>query len=141
MRIGVDANVLVRMISVDDMDQALKAREFGQSLRGDRYGFFSKTALVEAFWVLTRAHKLPKTQVLHVYKDLLDLSNVLVEDSGDVMWAIGKALEEKADFPDALISAAARSANCHTTVTFDKKAAKAFGWQYLGDPATTAPIS
>src|SRR5271166_1238412 len=96
--IAVDTNVLVRVITNDDSDQApLAARLLN---RHDKV-FISKTVLLELEWVLRSAYKIGAAHILNVLMQFRDRPNVEIEDEA----AVGNALdwfEQGMDFADAL---------------------------------------
>ncbi len=96
--IAVDTNVLVRVITNDDSDQApLAARLLN---RHDKV-FISKTVLLELEWVLRSAYKIGAAPILKALMEFQDRPNVEIEDEE----AVGDALdwfEQGMDFADAL---------------------------------------
>jgi predicted nucleic-acid-binding protein len=96
--IAVDTNVLVRVITNDDSDQApLAARLLN---RHDRV-FISKTVLLELEWVLRSAYKIGAGHILKALIQFRDRPNVEIEDEAAVGDALGW-FEQGMDFADAL---------------------------------------
>ena len=119
--IGVDTNLLVRILTDDDPIQARRAVKVLQS--GDIY--ITKTVLLETEWVLRHAYEIEKATVKKGFLKLLGLPNVSVEDPDSVAQAISW-YENNFDFADALHLAS--SEKCEKFATFDsafiKKARK-----------------
>ena len=95
--IGVDTNLLVRILTHDDPIQACRAAKLLES--DDIY--IPKTVLLETEWVLRYAYKIEKTHIIKGFQKLLGLPNVNVEDPDSVNQAI-LWYENNFDFADAL---------------------------------------
>ncbi len=127
---AIDTNVLVRALADDDKAQSPVARSFLASLSPEDPGFISLTVVAELHWVLSRSLGLPQEQVLDLFDTLLRAVELEIEDGESV----GEALEQAklgAGFADALIDATSRLYGETDTVTFDRDAARRFGWRLL----------
>ncbi len=116
--ISLDTNVVVRIVTRDDPEQAKAARSLLQ--RGERL-WLSKTVILETEWVLRYCYELSREVILPTFRTLLAYPPLRFEDRGAVL----QALEWYAaglDFADAL-HAASGSATDHFA-TFDRKLAK-----------------
>jgi len=115
--IAVDTNVLVRMITRDDPEQAAAAAAAltGQSL------WIPKTVLLELEWVLRYCYELDRQSVQRALSSLVRLRRAMIEDRSCVELAIGLH-EHGMDLADALHLAS--SACARTFVTFDRKLVK-----------------
>ena len=111
--IAVDTNVLVRLLTEDDPDQAKRV----DRLFGENEIFIPKTVMLETEWVLRHAYGIDRKGILGAFQRLMGLSNVKMEDhqtmSAAVAW-YGKEF----DFADALDLASSRAAEGFAT--FDK---------------------
>ena len=119
--IAVDTNLLVRLLTKDDPDQAKRAAKIMES---DDI-FIPKTVMLETEWVLRHAYGIGKDAIISGFQKMMGLPNVRVEDQQAVFEAIswyGSGL----DFADALHVASSIKAD--KFVTFDnafiKKARK-----------------
>lgn len=129
--ITLDTNVLVRAITDDDPLQSPLARQVLSELSAASPGFVTHAVLLELYWVLARSKGLPVQRVLAAYELLMSMEALEIEDGESV----GEALEQArqgADFGDALIEATSRLYGVAETVTFDRDAARRFGWRLLG---------
>jgi predicted nucleic-acid-binding protein len=120
--IGIDTNVLIRLVVSDDADQAaaarsLVARHAAESLWVDR------VVLSEFVTVLERRYKMIRTDIADTVDDLLSADEFIVEDA-DCAEAALVAYRGGRDFADALIGAAGRKNGCRTTYTFDADATR-----------------
>jgi predicted nucleic-acid-binding protein len=101
--IAVDTNVLVRVITNDNTDQARLAMRL---LSRQNSVFVSKTVVLEVEWVLRSAYKIASPFILKALVEFLDRSNVEVEDETAVRSAFDW-FRQGMDFADALHLASA----------------------------------
>ena len=118
--IAVDTNVLVRIITRDDPDQARAAIEVFES--GPIW--VAKTVVLELEWVLRYSYGLDRSKIHEVLTRLLGLRSLTIEDRGSVVRARDR-YEQGMDFADALHLASSTDAD--SFATFDRKLAKATG--------------
>jgi predicted nucleic-acid-binding protein len=111
--IAVDTNVLVRLFTEDDPDQAKRAAK----LFGENEIFIPKTVILETEWVLRHAYGIDKRGILGAFGRLMGLSNVKIEDHQTMSVAVSWYNKEF-DFADALHLASSRDAEGFAT--FDK---------------------
>jgi len=111
--IAVDTNLLVRLLTKDDLSQAKRAAKI---IVSDNI-FIPKTVMLETEWVLRHAYGIGKEAIMGSFQKMMGLPNVSVEDQQTVFQAIswyGSGL----DFADALHLASSMKAD--KFVTFDK---------------------
>ena len=130
--IGIDTNVLIRYIVQDDPRQARAAtRLIEGQCSAETPGFIGHIVLCELVWVLMSAYRYPKADVLRVLEQILRVAQLRVEDP-QILW---RTLEDfrvhKADFSDHLIGRLHLAKGCERTVTFDRAAAVAEGFELL----------
>lgn len=116
--IAIDTNVVVRIVTQDDPDQAEAARKLVE--RSGRL-WLAKTVLLETEWVLRHCYSLSREVILLTFWKLLGYRPLHAEDRT----AVQQALEWYAaglDFADALHLASRPEAD--RFVTFDKRFAK-----------------
>ena len=107
--IGLDTNVLVRFIVQDDPIQSPEATHFIEKrLTSENKGFVSSIVLCEILWVLKRAYRQPKEQLLAVVKSILE-ADVLEVEYRDCAWRAYYDFDEGA--ADLIISLR-RSTRC-----------------------------
>lgn len=102
--IGIDTNILVRLLTNDDKAQA----KYAAHLIENNVIFIPKTVLLETEWVLRYTYNLPSSIIFDSFEKLLGLANVTVEDPA----SISQTLEWYAnnlDFADALHLASSHS--------------------------------
>jgi len=76
-------------------------------------------------WVLKSAYDVPRDDILGALDELLSMAALEFQNAVVVRDFIGSAQNNTYDLADLLISHVARGNGCDTTLTFDKKAAKA----------------
>ena len=115
--IAVDTNLLVRLLTKDDPDQA---KRVAKVMERDEI-FIPKTVMLETEWVLRHAYEIDRSYIISGFKKLLGLPNVNVEDPDSIYQAISW-YENKFDFADALHPASSR--RCESFATFDSSLIK-----------------
>ena len=129
--IGIDTNVLVRVIVRDDLDQARKAERFiNRNCSSLQPGFINRIVLCELVWVLETSYRYPREKVALALKTVLRSFQFEVEDSGQA-WLSLLEYQRGADFADSFISSVNRNFGCESTFTFDQKAARRPGFTLL----------
>jgi predicted nucleic-acid-binding protein len=114
--ISPDTNVLVRILTNDDEQQAAVASEVLRS--NDVY--LAKTVILELEWVLRYSYEFDRDSVNGALLSLLGLDNAVVEDAETVERAIALHADGM-DFAGALHLASSRIAD--EFVTFDRRLA------------------
>lgn len=74
--IGIDTNLLVRLFTNDDAEQA----KYAQRLIENNVVFISKSVLLETEWVLRYTYELNSDIIYKAFETLLGLAHVTVED-------------------------------------------------------------
>lgn len=119
--LGVDTNVLIRFLTIDDAGQsAVAAAVFAE--KENQPVYLSMLVLAEAFTVMTRVQKFPPSAVLDSYRLLLSAPAIEIERPDLVLAAIEDAARTKAGFTDALIALQNIDGGCGVTATFDVRA-------------------
>ena len=116
--IALDTNVVVRIVTRDDPEQAEAARELVE--QAERL-WLPKTVLLETEWILRHCYSLSREVILLTFWKLLGYRPLRAEDHG----AVRQALEWYAaglDFADALHLAS--SSEAQRFATFDQRFAK-----------------
>ena len=124
---GIDTNVLVRLLVGDDADQAERARAY---VTEHAPCWINRIVMCETVWVLERFYGLGRTRIALAFKQVLDTTQFEVEDI-DAIQAGLLALDEGADFADAVIAATNRNRGCDATATFDCKASRLGGFETI----------
>ena len=129
---AIDTNVLVRFLVNDDPAQAQIVRGMFSSADKQRASLFVPLlVLLETIWVLESAYKIQRPELIDVLGDLLLLPVLQFEHRGAVQRMLSRATANTIDLPDLLIEQSARLAGCEAVLTFDKKAAKSDGFEFI----------
>ena len=119
MRVITDTNLLVRLVTLDDLAQAEVVERF---LEQAERVILPITALCELCWVLTTAYQQPSTAVAESVEYLVGIPNA-VTDHYAVEIGL-KVLRQGGDFADGAIAATGARAGGDHFATLDKQAAR-----------------
>ena len=122
--IGVDTNVLVRVLVPDAPGQTSKALSFLAERTPEDPVYVSTVVAVELAWVLRRSYAFSPPAIIIALESLLESENAVVERAVLIGDAVERMRNESIDLADYLISAIAREAGAAATLTFDRDAAK-----------------
>ena len=127
--IGLDTNILVRLLVADDPEQTERARKLvAEQCTRESPGFINSIVLAEFVWVLSRAYGLSRSQIASAVEALLAGDDRMVEHHEAVRAGLDDYKSGRADFADAVIARINRAQGCEATATFDEKAAKLSGF-------------
>jgi predicted nucleic-acid-binding protein len=123
--IGLDTNVLVRIVLADDALQTTQALDLLQAC--DKAGeviAVTLSVILELEWVLRSAAKLKKPEMIVVFKRLLEIAPLRIENEAVLEHALYLYDGEgaKADFAECLFAAQYQRMGCRTMASFDEKA-------------------
>ncbi len=123
---ALDTNVLVRFLVQDDEQQSTVANMLLANAEADRQVFFiSNIVVLELMWVLKSAYGVSREDILASLDKLLSMNILEFQDQVAVRDFVISARGNTYDLADLLIAQVGRVKGCETTLTFDKKAAKA----------------
>lgn len=131
MMVGLDTNVVVRYLLLDDAAQGRKAKALLDGLSEDNPGFISMVVMAEIVWVLRTGYKISHERIIETIEQLINSIELHIEHIALVEEALELYRTGDADFADYLIMLANQAAGCAHTVTFDKIAAKSAGMKLL----------
>lgn len=122
--IGIDTNVLLRLLIRDDEAQFGRLVAEIEAGAWDGGVMVNPIVVVEAVWVLTKKLGRPKEEVLGFLDDLLATDGLVVQHETAVARAAAVWRTAKCDFADCLIAVINTEAGATTTLTFDRDALK-----------------
>jgi predicted nucleic-acid-binding protein len=127
--IGLDTNILVRLLVGDDLTQTAQARRFVDNhCTPESPGFINCVVLAELVWVLTRVYNYRRSDIADAVESLLMGQDRLVEHHAEVRAGLEDYRAGSADFIDAIILHINRASGCDATATFDRKAGNIDGF-------------
>ncbi len=130
--IALDTNILVRLITQDDPQQAAVAeRLIRQATEEGEVCFVSDVVLCELEWVLEGCYEATRSDLLTAIEELAGREAFTFEDSDALHWAIELYRKSKVGLSDALIGAKARAKGARTTYTFDRPLSHHEGFSLL----------
>ena len=121
--IGLDTNVLVRLIDETDQNQKKRATKLIQD-QGERGCFIGIIALCEFAWTLKRQYRRPLDEIADRIEQLLNASEFVIQNAEEASRALDSFRTDGADFADYFLAEINRSNACVTTMTFDKDASE-----------------
>ena len=112
--ISVDTNVIVRLLTKDDVEQ------FQQSLKlfQEKEIFICDTVILETEWVLRFAYKFSPSEIYQAFTRLFGLTNVYLANANAISQVLGWH-QQGLDFADAFHLA--QNQHCSQLYTFDRK--------------------
>jgi predicted nucleic-acid-binding protein len=127
--IGLDTNILVRILTSDDRVQTERAIRFIRDHCSPAIpGFINCIVLAELVWVLTNLYDFRRADVAQGLERLLASRDLAFDAREQVNSAILTYKSTKCDFIDAMIGEINRLRGCATTATFDRGVAKLEGF-------------
>jgi len=129
--IGLDTNVVVRYLTLDDPAQSPAAVKLMESLSADQPGFIPLVVVAELAWVLEISYGFTRDAISRVIEGLLQSTELIVEQTEVVSRGLRLFAAGSAGLSDYLIERSAHAAGCAYTVTFDRKAAVSAGMRLL----------
>jgi len=130
--IGIDTNVIVRLIVNDDERQSRTAERFIREHGGSGEPcYVSDVTLIETVWVLDTVYGYDRSMVADALAGILEAEQLEFDSPIDVAAAVEDFRHGRAEFADCLIGRINLLAGCTHTVTFDRKAAKLKGFELL----------
>ncbi|CAG7857426.1 hypothetical protein MCAMS1_02239 [biofilm metagenome] len=119
--IGLDTNVLVRLLTADDAAQLKTATQLIAGFAGQPGSFFiNELVLVELIWVLQRLYGYSQPESLQAVQALLASDAFVFEDRTRLNQAVRLCNEKASGFADAMIALKNAVTACEYTATFDK---------------------
>ena len=119
--IGLDTNVLVRYLTLDDAEQASVATAFiDRAIASGEPMYVSAVVLCELVWVLERGYRYSRSEVEQTIDALLRTAQLHYREK-DLMWAaLADYRQGDGDFADYVIGRDGAAEGCSRTVTFDR---------------------
>jgi len=130
--IGIDTNVLLRLLVHDHDAQARAAERFITThCSRENPGFVSCIVIAEIAWALKRLYGYDRSEIATAIRALLNVTELEIESADEVHLAVSEFEQSGGGFVDCLLARTNATAGCEHTVTFDRKAAKLPGFKLL----------
>ncbi|MGJ8571117.1 MAG: PIN domain-containing protein [Hoeflea sp.] len=121
--IGIDTNIIVRLLTRDDPVQFDAAVSLVKSSSANEPLFVNPIVMLETVWLLERVYKVDRTVARHQVAGLLDTVEIKVPEILRMENWAQWFTSPHADFSDGVISELNRANGCEKTMTFDRRAA------------------
>ncbi len=123
--IGLDTNVIVRLLVQDDAAQLRRVQKaVEKECSKDNPGLINSIVLVETVWVLDRAYGYGREDIVHAVETLLQIKEFKIQCQDEAWEALKHYRSGNADFADCYLAAINHNLGCTDTLTLDKKAAR-----------------
>jgi predicted nucleic-acid-binding protein len=130
--IGIDTNVIVRLIVNDDERQSRAAERFIQEhCSAESPAYVSNVVLAETVWVLETVYGYDRAGVADALTLCLEVEQIEFDSPADIAAAIEDFRRGQVEFVDCLIGRTNLFDGCEYTATFDRKASQLTGFQLL----------
>src|SRR5215203_728968 len=121
--IGIDTNVLLRMLLDDDPDHSPRAVRFLKHASASESVVINPVVLAEATWTLARTYKSPRQEIAERIAGILETSRFEVMFADAAERAVEEYRSGRAEYADYLLAHINAEFGCRTTFTFDQDAA------------------
>ena len=119
--IGLDTNILVRLLVRDDEEQHRRTVELLARGTGEGEAFFvGDVVLAEVVWVLQARYRLARSEIVRALRALLEAEHVVFESTDRCLRALRRYEAGRGGFADYLIAERALDAGCANLATFDQ---------------------
>jgi predicted nucleic-acid-binding protein len=123
--IALDTNVVVRLLVDDDEKQVNKAKKVLEKLENSgETALIPNLVLLETIWVLESGYDADRKEIIAAVEQLTTVPVFSFEDVDLIHRFTQEGKAQSTDLSDILIGLTAQKAECTSTLTFDKKAAK-----------------
>jgi len=130
--IGIDTNILVRLLVADSPEQATAARVLidEAEARGEKV-FINRLVLAECLWVLASQYRANKADAMSAVEKLADHPAFLLENRNAWKEAAAIARKSRQEMVDQVVAATNAEKGCDITFTFDRIAARSSRFKLL----------
>jgi len=122
--IGVDTNVLLRAVMVDDREQTPRAQKVLSARSRDSPAVINSVVLAEFVWSLRSHYRAPRAEIAGILRDMIASEAYVFVDRDAVLDALHDYENGVGGFTDRLIAEINDRQGCETTLTFDAEAAE-----------------
>jgi predicted nucleic-acid-binding protein len=127
--IGLDTNILVRLLVEDDAAQTERARHFvARYCTPESPGFINCVVLAEFVWVLSSIYRFGRREIAGAIEILLAGRDRVIEHREEVQRALVEYNTSGIGFTDAMIARINLVQGCEATATLDRNATKLTGF-------------
>lgn len=121
--IGLDTNLLVRLITGDSPEERQRVLDLLDGLSSDETAYVNVVVVAELVWVLRRGYGFDRDRIAMVLRQLTEHPRIVV-DAEILREAAHRFREDGADVADHIIAVMNRAQGCRTTYTLDADAGR-----------------
>ncbi|HQS83792.1 MAG TPA: type II toxin-antitoxin system VapC family toxin [Alphaproteobacteria bacterium] len=123
--IGIDNNILVRLVTKDDPYQLNQVLTFLSKAKANSTPLYiNHIVLCELVWVLKKEYKYPKNTITSFLDDLIHTKEILFTNKEVLSEAIQLYKKGRGDFADYLTFTQNKKEGCSITYSFDTQLIK-----------------
>ena len=131
--IGLDTNVVVRLMLADDRVQTQLAVKLLKAAQAQGTTVVLTLEVVQEIeWVLRSSAKKTKLEFLGLARQLLEARDIQIDNEAVLEQALRTYEKSSADFSECLFLAHYQRLGCRAMLTFDAKAARMEGVELVG---------
>ncbi len=123
MKVGIDTNVLLRLLVDDNPEQRQAVLKFGERLGKDYDGFVTLISLVEMDWALRKQYGYTKQESVAAIRRIVRIRGVDIQSPDTVVRTLQSVENGDGELADVMIAHLSLDAGCDHVVTLDRKAA------------------
>ncbi len=123
-KIGIDTNVLLRLLIDDNPAQRKAVLAFGEGLGRNCTGYVTVISLVELDWALRKHYRYTKQQSVDAIRRICRIRGVEVQALDAIERTLIAVENAGGDFADVLIAQLCLDAGCDHVVSLDRQAAE-----------------
>lgn len=132
--IGLDTNIIARLLLADDALQTQRAIRFLKTAQAHRTPvLLTLEVILELEWVLRSSAKKTKLEFLSLVRQLLEARDIEIHNESVLEQALRTYEKSTADFSECLFLAHYQQLGCDTMLTFDAKAARITGAEWVAE--------
>lgn len=117
----VDANVILRLLTNDPVDQAERAQAvFAMADRGEIQLYLPEIVIAEIVWVLRSFYGYPAEEIAALLLDFISHEGLVCRDKPSILKALRLFADHIVDFADALVAVQMADQGIEEIYSFDQ---------------------
>lgn len=118
---GLDANILLRFLTNDIPDQALRCEKLLDEIQeGNALVFLADITLADVVWTLEKYYQLPREDIRHALTRIIELKGLQFSNKSQALTALTYYVEKNVDWIDAFMAAQLIAKGIKEIYSYDK---------------------
>ena len=118
---GLDANILLRFLTNDVPEQALRCEKLLDEIQeGNSLVFLADITLADVVWTLEKYYKLPREDIRLALTRIIELKGLQLSNKSLALTALTYYVEKNVDWTDAFMAAQLIAKGITEIYTYDK---------------------